>query len=139
MNLPKPSTNLPELALWVMDATHAKAAQLLDNIKNATDEELPVMVEFFVQHTKEHFEQERKMMLETDFPAYSEHESEHGRIMADIVQFQSSLKRGNIKFARLFFTKSLPESLENHVRQVDSALAAHIKKVTDSGKKARSA
>lgn len=132
MNLPKPSAQYPELAIWTMDATHAKAFQLIDNINQSNNEDFPLMVEIFVDHTKEHFEQERLVMVKTDFPAYREHETEHARILGDIIQFQSALKRGRVNFVRQFFKNALPEILENHIRQVDSALAAHIKKVNGS-------
>lgn len=128
----------PELALWEMDATHLKAFELLDGINAASDEDLSTMVDVFLAHTKDHFERERQMMLDTDFPAMSEHEAEHGRIVADIAQFQGALKRGSVKFARMFFKGSLPEILDVHIRQVDSALAAHIKAVREQEAKDQS-
>ncbi|NVK18828.1 MAG: hemerythrin family protein [Methylocystaceae bacterium] len=124
----------PILALWEMDATHQKAFELLDGVNAASDEDLSTMVDVFLTHTKDHFERERQMMLETDFTAITEHEAEHGRIVSDIVQFHGALKRGSIKFARMFFKDSLPEILDVHIRQVDSALAAHIKAFRDKEK-----
>jgi hemerythrin len=132
MNMTKPSAAFPKLALWAMDTTHAKAYELLDQMKETSDEDLAPFIEYFIEHTKEHFDQERQLMLETNFPAYDEHVSEHGRIFADIIQFKAAYKRGRKQFARLFFTQSLPEILDHHIRSVDSALAAHIKKANDN-------
>ncbi len=128
---PRDENAFPILAFWEMDATHLKAFELLDGINAANDEDLSTMVDVFLAHTKDHFERERQMMLETDFPAITEHESEHNRIVSDIAQFHRALKRGSVKFARMFFKDSLPEILDIHIRQVDSALAAHIKSVRD--------
>lgn len=114
----------------IMDDTHREAYELLEKINQAADEELPVLVSLLIDHTKNHFEQERQMMVDSRFGAQAEHEGEHNRLLGSLVQFQAALTRGRVAFVKAFFKETLPEMLETHIRSVDSALAAHMKKQT---------
>lgn len=110
-----------------IDRDHAEFINLLNQLDGASNADFPVLFQALYLHTVEHFEQENQLMQQSAFPAFSEHNGEHQRVLSEFKQFQSSVDKGMIAFGRGFIKQRLPAWFVLHVSTMDSALAAHIK------------
>jgi hemerythrin-like metal-binding protein len=114
------------LGVDIMDNTHKEFITLLNLLLTATDTEFPELFNELVMHTEQHFMQEEKLMLESKFPAYIEHNSEHQRILGELNQFKKRVDKGQITFARNYTKDFIPGWFRTHAATMDSALAAHL-------------
>ena len=116
------------LHMPIMDETHKEFVVLVNQLSAASDKEFAALFEHFIEHTKQHFMQEESFMIETDFPAYSEHRAEHQRILGEFNQFKKRVDKGLIAFARNYINDSMPGWFRLHAATMDSALAMHLNK-----------
>lgn len=63
------------------------------------------------------------------FPALGEHEGEHHRVYGDLVQMHRAVQRGRLALARAYVRTGLADWFMLHIASMDSALAAHLKRV----------
>lgn len=110
-----------------IDRDHAEFINLLAQLDSARNADFPVLFQALYIHTVEHFERENQLMQQSAFPAFSEHNGEHQRVLSEFKQFQSSVDKGMIAFGRSFIKQRLPTWFVLHVSTMDNALAAHIK------------
>jgi hemerythrin len=120
------------LNLDEMDDSHREFISQVAALIAASDAEFPPMFQSLVNHTREHFIAEGRLMREAKYPGLAIHEGEHHRALGELQQLNRSLMRGHLPLVRAFAREGLPEWFDNHVFLMDSALAAHIK---TSGKK----
>ena len=112
----------------LMDDTHREFLRLCRELEAAPAEEWPGRLMVLASHTRVHFEQEEQLMRDTAFSSRQEHESEHKRLLGEAATMQNSLARGHTVFARAWL-KNLPDWFATHIATMDSALAAHLRKV----------
>lgn len=117
------------LGIAIMDDTHKEFISLVNQLAETDDSEYVTLFDKLISHTKQHFEQEEKLMIESDFPAYVEHNDEHQRILGELNQFKKRVDRGLIDFGRQYIKERIPEWFRLHAASMDSALAAHLKTV----------
>lgn len=108
-----------------MDATHREFAERVTEIETTPAENLAVVLDKLIAHTVEHFEAENQWMLETKFPAYSEHFGEHQRVLLLLNVIRRVVLRSPAVVYEL--AHDLTGWFEVHLATMDSALAAHIK------------
>jgi hemerythrin-like metal-binding protein len=121
------------LALGVaeMDVTHREFVALADQLLAASEAEFPAIFARLQEHTRRHFEHEKRLMQACRFPATGEHHSEHLRVLGELAQVGSSLARGRHQAARAY-AAALPQWFATHLATMDSALAACLRKAGQS-------
>lgn len=109
-----------------MDATHRQFLTLLQALNRAEDVDMPVLFRQLIDHTRLHFAEEGRLMRVCGFPALTEHEGEHHRVLGEMLQFDRMIKRGRLSLPRAYVRVGLPEWFELHLSTMDQALARHL-------------
>ncbi len=116
------------LGLEGMDATHREFVAQLAALCAAGNAEFPALFQALVNHTREHFTAEGKLMRESKYRGLPEHEGEHHRVLGELQQLNRSLKRGHLPLVRAYVKEGLMEWFDTHLAMMDAALAMHLKK-----------
>ena len=129
-----PAWHAPTHALGVaeMDATHAEFLALVAMLAESDDSDYAALFQKLLDHCRLHFLNEGRLMRIARFPALAEHEAEHHRIYADLVQMQRAVRRGRLLLPRAFVRQGLTEWFALHLNSMDAALAAHLKRTGES-------
>lgn len=116
-----------EMVLGVaeMDATHRAFVDLADALLAASDAEFPALFAQLREDTKQHFENEDKLMQACRFPATGEHRAEHLRVLGELAFFGRGVASGRLRAAREY-ARSLPGWFMTHLQTMDAALAARL-------------
>ena len=115
------------LGVDAMDDTHREFVDMADALLAASDDDFPVIFERLHAHTRQHFEDEGKLMKACRFPAIGEHNSEHLRVLGELAHFARNVKAGRLTNARSY-AKGLPDWFATHLATMDSALAGCLKR-----------
>lgn len=115
------------LGVAEMDATHRAFVELADRLLVADDAAFPALFAELHAHTREHFDNEGKLMKACRFPAIGEHNGEHLRVLGELAHFAASVKAGRLGPARQY-AQHLPGWFATHLATMDAALAACLKK-----------
>ena len=115
------------LGVNAMDDTHIEFVELVNAVDRAEGEEFIRLFDLLISHTREHFDHENKLMIESEFPALAEHRGEHERVLGELVQFGQRVHKGLIPFGRSYLRSSIVHWFPLHAATMDSALAAHLK------------
>ena len=59
-----------------------------------------------LEHTRAHFDAEDRLMAEHGFPATSEHQNEHQRVLGEMTRFRNSVHKGLIVGPVLYWRES---------------------------------
>ena len=118
------------LGLRSMDEQHRDFVSLLKDLRIADKGEFSSLFRILCEHIAAHFEFEDALMQELNFPARVEHRGEHLRVLGELVQFNRQVEQGRTMMAQAYVNERLPEWFGLHVSTMDSALAAHVNKVT---------
>jgi hemerythrin-like metal-binding protein len=116
------------LGMAEMDATHREFVALVAALHAANTAEFPALFQQLVNHTREHFIAEDKLMRESKYRGIPEHMSEHNRVLGELQQLNRSLKRGHLPLVRAYVKEGLMDWFDTHVAMMDAALAMHLKK-----------
>lgn len=116
------------LGMDEMDDTHREFVSRVAELIAASPAEFPVLFQALVNHTREHFAGEGRLMRESGYKGLPEHESEHHRVLGELLQLNRSLKRGHLPLVRAYVKEGLMEWFDTHVATMDAALAMHLKK-----------
>lgn len=114
------------LGVAEMDATHHEFVDQVAAILQASDAEFPALFATLVEHTRQHFENEAKLMRACRFPAIGEHESEHLRVLGEINHLKVRVAMGRLGMARAY-CEGLPIWFGHHLATMDAALAACLR------------
>lgn len=117
------------LGMAEMDATHRVFVAQVAALNAAGAAEFPALFQQLVNHTREHFIAEGKLMRDTQYRGLPEHESDHHRVLGELQQLNRSLKRGHLPLVRAYVKEGLMEWFDTHVAMMDAALAMHLKKL----------
>ena len=115
------------LGMAQMDDTHREFVAQLAALIAASDAEFPALFQALIDHTRIHFTEEGRLMRSSKYRGLPEHESEHHRVLGELMQLNRSLKRGRILLVRAYVREGLPEWFGSHLAMMDSALAMHLK------------
>lgn len=116
------------LGMTEMDATHREFVALVSALHAASAAEFPALFQQLVNHTREHFIAEGKLMRDTKYRGLPEHEGDHHRVLGELQQLNRSLKRGHLPLVRAYVKEGLMDWFDTHVAMMDAALAMHLKK-----------
>ncbi len=111
-----------------MDATHREFVAQLAALIAAGNAEFPALFQVLINHTREHFTAEGRLMRESKYRGLPEHEGEHHRVLGELQQLNRSLKRGHLLLVRAYVKEGLMEWFDTHLSMMDAALAMHLKK-----------
>lgn len=116
------------LGMAEFDDTHREFIAQVAALNAATPAEFPALFQTLVNHTREHFIAEGKLMRESKYRGLPEHEGEHHRVLGELQQLNRSLKRGHLPLVRAYVKEGLMDWFDTHVAMMDAALAMHLKK-----------
>lgn len=108
-----------------IDTIHRELAELTERLAVAPDAEFVPQYEQLIEHTRQHFEHEEKMMSECGFVHAKEHVGEHLQMLNEMKQFGKRPR----PMTRAYVRDRLPERFALHINRMDSLLAAFINKV----------
>ncbi len=111
----------------VIDQIHREFVDLVNRLGKADDEALPGLFETLIQHTRAHFDTEQRLMEASRFPAIGKHWSEHQRVLTEMVEFGRQIASGPPHPDRAYLRERLPQWFEEHVLNMDSVLAIHLR------------
>lgn len=111
-----------------LDTAHQEFIELVAKLIAASDAEFPALFQTLVNHTREHFIAEGKLMREAKYQGLGVHEGEHHRVLGELQQLNRSLKRGRLPLVRAYVREGLPEWFDTHLSMMDSALVAFLNK-----------
>ena len=110
-----------------MDPTHREFVEAVAALAAADDDRFAGLMDELMAHTREHFENEGRLMRACAFPVIPEHEGEHARVLADLEHLRRGVDAGRIQFARHYVQEGLLEWFSNHVATMDAALAVCLR------------
>ncbi len=111
-----------------MDATHREFIEQVAALIAADNAAFPALFQALIDHTRRHFTREGELMRASKYRGLPEHESEHHRVLGELLQLNRSLKRGHLPLVRAYVKEGLPEWFDTHLAMMDSALVMHLKK-----------
>lgn len=116
-----------------MDHVHEDFVQCVVALREASDAALPAALAALRAHALDHFGQEDRWMVETEFPARECHINEHAAVLQSIDEVQALLAQGNTQICRRL-TEELSQWFPGHADYLDSALAHWMCKQRLGGK-----
>jgi hemerythrin len=122
----------PQIALEFMNHDHAEFADLRDKLlvllqTQAPDSEVDSLLDELFEHTRRHFAEEERLMLETGFPPYPMHKGEHDQVLADMAAQIERWKYGRDAAAtRDWLDKAVGDWFITHVGTMDLVTAGFI-------------
>lgn len=115
-----------------MDRTHREFAALAGLLMAADDDDFALLFGKLLDHTREHFSNEGRLMRISRFPALAEHEGEHHRVYGDLLQMNRAVQNGRLLLARAYVRTGLAEWFGLHLASMDAALAMHLRRVGEA-------
>jgi hemerythrin-like metal-binding protein len=109
-----------------MDATHQEFLDQVNRLNACSAEDFADLFLSLLEHTKAHFAAENTWMDQSGFPAASEHQGEHARVLGEMTRFAQRPHPRGIRLARAYVREQLPGWFKLHLITMDSALAAHL-------------
>jgi hemerythrin-like metal-binding protein len=116
------------LGMAEMDRTHREFVAQVAALIAADQAQFPDLFQALVNHTREHFIAEGRLMRESKYRGLPEHEGEHHRVLGELQQLNRSLKRGHMPLVRVYVSEGLMEWFDTHVAMMDAALVMHLKR-----------
>ena len=118
-----------------MQQTHESEIKILNEIDklairyergDAELEELENKLDEYIEHVKEHFANEERLMEEYDFPSYEMHKMAHDMFLADLQYATMQWKRYGDINKIIYFIRKTPEWIVMHVNSVDAPTADYL-------------
>jgi hemerythrin len=124
--------DVPQVAMDTMNEVHQEELTIVNNLYSAilanNNDKISELCLQWVEHTKDHFNNENTMMEKYGFPAYHCHHSEHTEALALL---QSTVQDWNnqhdIEALTLYVKDSWPQWYVNHISTMDTITSAFIK------------
>lgn len=116
-----------------MDATHREFVDLVGAMLSAPDKELGRLLDMFADHAERHFEEERKSMLATDFPAAQCHIDEHSAVLASVHEVRALMAAGGHEATCRALARELSRWFSGHADYMDASLAQWLVKKRTGG------
>jgi len=90
------------------------------------------VIEKAVNYVKVHFSTEEKIMIQNNFPGYTEHKKAHDSFVLTVVEKVQDFEAGK-KFVLLEFSQFLKEWILTHIAIMDKGYFAYLKQIDDKG------
>ena len=116
------------LGVEKMDATHREFVDQLNVLSAASDAEFLVLLDAFIEHTVEHFEQERRWMTQVPFPPIHCHTAEHEGVLEVMREARQHVQEGRVEVGRVL-ARELAPWFASHAATMD-AMLAHVLKAS---------
>ena len=122
----------PQVALEFMNLDHAEFVALRDKLlvllqSQPSDNEVNSLLDELFEHTRRHFAEEERLMLETGFPPYPVHKGEHDQVLANMTAQLERWKYGRDAAAtRDWLDKAVGDWFITHVGTMDLVTAGFI-------------
>ena len=126
-----------EMSVSQMQQTHEDEIKILNDIDKlaflqdrgeATMEELENKINEYLDHLKEHFANEEKLMQKYDFPQYDMHKTAHDMFLEELNDAVKLWKRYENITKITNFIRRTPEWIVLHVNTVDAPTANFLAK-----------
>ena len=128
MEINSPSSD-HSLGIVEMDSTHNEFLVACEQLKAASGGDFVQQFATLVDHTRDHFNNENRLMEESGFPPIHIHQGEHARVIGELEQAAEQLKQNENAFEHGAMVDGLLEWFEMHLRTMDAALAGHLRNV----------
>lgn len=116
-----------------IDHIHEEFVTIVNELQHSVDSDLPILMSSLLKHAEQHFSEENRWMIETEFPARECHINEHADVLASIREVHELQRQGNNKICRIL-GKNLADWFPRHANYLDSALAHWMCKRQFGGK-----
>lgn len=117
-----------------IDQTHREFVILANALTESCEDSAPTRLHEIEEHLMSHFDNEKRLMERTEFPATDCHIEEHGKVFDAVVLVSERYSDGT---ASLSDVKRLAQALidwfPGHIFYMDSALSTWVSKKTHSG------
>jgi hemerythrin len=117
-----------------MDDTHKEFVELVNAMKQASDDAFAAALDAFEKHAVRHFNEENAWMKATDFPSMDCHIDEHAAVLASVQGVQAMEIEKKLSVGRGLVT-ALEEWFPGHADYLDSALAKWMVKQSFGGER----
>ena len=141
-NLPDPAS-IPQVALESMNQTHREEVEmvkrlaelLVKGIAGDLDEvAISAQTQAWVEHTREHFARENRLMEQYGFPAYPVHKGEHERVLNLLEELQQGWLQQHSPYPMAeFLCNDWPTWFDNHVKTMDQVTADFLQRLAGDG------
>ena len=109
-----------------MDAKHNEFLELLEKIKKTDQKNFHSCFLEMIEHTKEHFSYEEKLMEQYEFYGKNEHIDEHNKLLGEMEYFYEKSQK-MILFGKSYINDYAYEKFHRHIINIDSQLAMFLK------------
>ena len=109
-----------------MDDTHREFIARLNALHTSSDDDFVELLDAFIGHTVEHFEQEQRWMTEINFPPAHCHTHEHEGVLGIMRDVRKMVAEGKREVGRVL-TRELAPWFENHAATMDATLAFFLR------------
>ena len=130
---------VPRIAVDEMQHTHEEEIRMLNEIDElatiyendrtkdeALEKRLNEKLDAYVQHVKEHFANEERLMRLYAFPPYPMHKAEHDRVLYELDRVMARWKEhGEIDTIIAYLRQSV-DWIVNHINTMDNMTAMYI-------------
>jgi hemerythrin len=129
----------PLVALDFMNRDHAEfvamRGKLLGMISaQAPEFDVDTLLDELLSHTRHHFAEEERLMLETGFPPYTMHKAEHESVLTEMSTQIMRWKQGrDVAALRDWLDKDEGDWFVTHVGTMDLVTAGFIQKKQKAG------
>lgn len=137
-NLPDPSS-IPLVALESMNQTHREEVEMVNHLADLLvkgvageldEKAITAQTQCWIEHTREHFARENRLMEQYGFPAYAVHRDEHERVLNLLEELQQDWLRQLSPYPLAeFLCNDWPAWFDNHVKTMDQVTAAFLQHV----------
>lgn len=121
-----PTLRLQHYDLPAMDKAHHLFTALLGALPLVSTSALPCLLNNLVMNLRDHFDQEERFMLATQFKGYDQHCAQHQQLLATLNHYQHQLELG-IAVDPLDVHSLLCSWQDEHQQSWDDPLAHHLR------------
>ena len=129
-------TAIPRVALAFQNEDHDVEARLLNEVADAVEhyrggvegqETVLAPLEALVEHTREHFARENRVMEEQGFPAYVVHRGEHARVLSEMEREVFAFReQGDTDRLWRYLSSTVPSWFVQHIQTMDAVTAQFV-------------
>jgi len=129
----------PQVALDFMNRDHAEFVVLRDKLLRLLSAPTPdagvdTLFDELLEHTRRHFAEEERLMLETRFPPYPMHKGEHDNVLADMEMKRGCWRQDRDAAAlKGWLERDVGDWFVNHVGSMDLVTAGFIEMKRKAG------
>lgn len=124
-----PTLRLQHYDLPAMDKAHHRFTALLGALPLVSGSALPCLLGNLLRNVREHFDQEERFMLATDYKGYDAHRDQHQNLVATLNRCQQQLELG-LGVDPLDLHALLCGWQDEHQQSWDDPLAHHLRHAT---------